>query len=202
VADAQNVNKGTREKILHSVTELFVRNGYHGTGVQEMGKAVNLGRGALYHHIGSKEELLFEISMALLQAARDATLPYVESSDPPEVKLHNIARALLRHHAERGDGWQVAVREARFLSPEHQEQVRLARNEFEQLWHDVLFEGAQARAWGPVDDIDVRGILGLFNFTARWVRPDGPLSPDEIADRYVDLVVNGLASRSHGAPAR
>jgi AcrR family transcriptional regulator len=44
----------SRERILTEVTRLFVDKGYHGTGVQEISDAVGLGRGALYHHIGSK----------------------------------------------------------------------------------------------------------------------------------------------------
>ena len=186
---------GTREKILDTVTELFVQNGYHGTGVQEIGKAVNLGRGALYHHIGSKEQILFEISMSLLQLALDATLPYVETDDPSDVKLRNISRALLRHHAEHGDGWQVAIRESRFLSPEHQAEVRDSRQRFEQIWHDVLGAGAREGLWRPVDDLDVRAVLGMFNYTARWMRPDGPVPPEEIADRYVALILDGLRDR-------
>jgi AcrR family transcriptional regulator len=182
----------TREKILHTVTELFVRKGYHGTGVQEISKAVNLGRGALYHHIGSKEQILFEISMSLLNVAREATVPFVETGDPPDVKLRNISRALLRHHATHGDGWQVAVREARFLSEEHRRQVLDARRDFEQIWYRVLREGAEAGLWRPVDGVDVRGVLGMFDHTARWMRPDGTLEPRQIADRYVDLLLNGL----------
>lgn len=187
--------KGTRGKILDTVTKLFIENGFHGTGVQEIGKATNLGRGALYHHIGSKEQVLFEISMALLRDAREATMPYVETDDSADIKLRNISRALLRHHAEHGDGWQVAVREARFLSPYHHTEVLQARRDFERIWYDVLREGAVQKLWGPVDSLDVRAVLGMFNYTARWMRADGPVSPDDIADRYVDLLLNGLKSR-------
>src|SRR5436309_3637837 len=51
-----------REEILQIAARLFAENGYHGTGIAELGEAVGLGKGALYHHIGSKEDLLYEIS--------------------------------------------------------------------------------------------------------------------------------------------
>ena len=188
-------SQATREKILETVTALFVEKGYHGTGVQEISKAVNLGRGALYYHIGSKEQVLFDISISLLQRAYDATVPHVRTDDPPQVKLRNIARALLRHHAAHGDGWQVAIREARFLSEEHQRKVLEARREFERIWQEVLEEGARAGAWRQVDGVDVRAVLGMFNYTARWMRPDGPLTPEQIADRFVDLLLDGLRGR-------
>ena len=185
-------SNATREMILDTVTELFVENGYHGTGVQEISKAVNLGRGALYHHIGSKEQVLFDISISLLREALAATLPFAEADDPPDVKFRNIARALLAHHAAHGGGWQVAVREARFLSEGHRKQILQARQEFERVWFRVLGEGAEAGLWRPVQGVEVRGVLGMFNYTARWMRKDGPLTPEEIADRYVDLLLDGL----------
>ncbi|HEX4247960.1 MAG TPA: helix-turn-helix domain-containing protein, partial [Pseudonocardia sp.] len=54
-------------KIIAVATELFARQGYHATGVAELGRAVGLGAGALYHHIGSKEELLLTIVRAHLE---------------------------------------------------------------------------------------------------------------------------------------
>jgi hypothetical protein len=32
----------------------------------------------------------------------------------------------------------------------------------------------------------------MFNSAARWLNPAGPLQPEQIADRYVDLLLHGL----------
>ena len=40
---------------------MFARSGYHATGIDELCEANELGKGALYHYIGSKEELLAAI---------------------------------------------------------------------------------------------------------------------------------------------
>ncbi|MBL7488174.1 TetR/AcrR family transcriptional regulator [Frankia sp. AgB1.9] len=184
-----------RQRILDEVTRLFVEKGYHGVGIQEISDAVGLKRGGLYHHIGSKELLLFEISMTLLRQATEITEPIVADDGPPDARLRALARALLRHHLTHGDGWSVAIHEARFLSDEHRKEVIAARDEFEQIWRDVLDEGAARGLWRPVDGVDVRGILGTFNSAARWLRPDGPLPPEQIADRYVDLLLDGLRPR-------
>jgi TetR/AcrR family transcriptional regulator, cholesterol catabolism regulator len=186
----------SRERILDEATRLFIENGYHGTGIQEVSEAVGLGRGALYYHIGSKERLLFEISMTLLQQAISMARPVAEGPAEPGVKLRDLARDLLRHHATHGDGWSVALREARFLSDVHRKEINLARDEYERMWHGVLDEGAAAGMWRPVDDLEVRGVLGMFNSAARWIRLDGPLRPEQIADRYIRLLLDGLRPRS------
>jgi TetR/AcrR family transcriptional regulator, cholesterol catabolism regulator len=188
----ENGNLSSKERILAAGTELFLRNGYHGTGVQELSDAVGMGRGALYYHIGNKEQLLFEISMLLLQQATDAAAPAATSTESPDVKLGELARALLVHQSTYGEAWTVVLSEARFLSDEHRLEVIAARDSYEAIWMQVLKDGAAAGLWREVDGVDIRGILGMLNWSNRWMQPGGALTPEEIADRYVDLIVHGL----------
>ncbi len=50
-----------RSRIRGISAGLFAQKGYAAVGIAEIGDAVGLARGALYHHIGSKEELLYNI---------------------------------------------------------------------------------------------------------------------------------------------
>src|SRR4051812_50166776 len=50
-----------RKAIVDMSARLFARQGYHATGITELCAANDLGKGALYHYIGSKEELLVAI---------------------------------------------------------------------------------------------------------------------------------------------
>ncbi|WP_030621990.1 TetR/AcrR family transcriptional regulator, partial [Streptomyces fulvoviolaceus] len=50
-----------RQKIIDTAAELFARQGYAATSVNDLGRAVGLAKGALYYYIGSKENLLIEI---------------------------------------------------------------------------------------------------------------------------------------------
>ena len=47
-----------RNAIVDTSAKVFARQGYHATGIAELCVANELGKGALYHYIGSKEELL------------------------------------------------------------------------------------------------------------------------------------------------
>jgi hypothetical protein len=38
----------------------------------------------------------------------------------------------------------------------------------------------------------VNGLLGLVNYVHLWYRPDGPDTPEQIADKYSDMVLRGL----------
>ena len=50
-----------RQAIVDTSARIFARQGYHATGITELCAANDLGKGALYHYIGSKEELLVAI---------------------------------------------------------------------------------------------------------------------------------------------
>ena len=50
-----------REEIIDIAARVFAERGYHATSIDHLVQATGLQRGGLYHYIGSKEELLFQI---------------------------------------------------------------------------------------------------------------------------------------------
>jgi AcrR family transcriptional regulator len=182
----------TRQRILDAATALFASKGYHATGVSEIGAAVGLGKGALYHHIQSKEKLLFEISEALVADMVVSARCILELDLPPLAKLYRLADDLLQNLAMHRSRWVVSLYESRALSePRRQELIR-RRDEYEQIWAQVLDDCAAAGLISPVSAVRRRGIVGLLNSTYMWLDPEGPVPIAEVAEQYVDLILNGL----------
>ena len=42
------------------------------------------------------------------------------------------------------------------------------------------------------DPVLVKGLLGMHNYSYLWMREDGRLTPEEIADRFCDILLGGL----------
>jgi TetR/AcrR family transcriptional regulator, cholesterol catabolism regulator len=182
----------SRTRILAAATELFIRKGYAGTSVRELSQVVGVGASTLYHYIGSKEQLLFEITISLLNSALVETRGIVAGEESSEATVRALARSLLQHHALHGDAWSVALHEAGSLSEEHRDLVLTARDEYEALWREEFDRGAGAELWRWLLPVEVRGILGMLNSVPRWMHSDGALSPEEIADCYIDLILGGI----------
>src|SRR2546423_14637890 len=53
--------KARRDEIIDTSARVFARQGYHATGIAELCTVNGLGKGAFYHYIESKEELLAAI---------------------------------------------------------------------------------------------------------------------------------------------
>lgn len=74
------------ERIQKIAADLFATRGYRAVGVAEIGDAVGLGRGALYYHIGSKEDLLFSIVVRYIEDLVISGGDTLETVPDPESK--------------------------------------------------------------------------------------------------------------------
>lgn len=182
----------SRSRILEAATSMFQKYGYHGTSIQKISEAAGIGRGTLYHHIDSKEHLLYQISISLFRSIADGAEAIATSDDGAHTKLRRLAEQIIGHPATKSSAWSVALRDAHVLTEEHHEEVLTERRRFEDQWRNVFAEGTAEGLWAEVSEINLRGILGMFNSTARWVRADGPLGTREIADSFLDVILNGL----------
>jgi TetR/AcrR family transcriptional regulator, cholesterol catabolism regulator len=177
-----------KEQILEQAARLFSRRGYHATSMRDIGEATGMLAGSLYAHIASKEELLYEIVM---QAARQfmGGLETVRSSGlEPEEKLRRAIRAHIDVVAGNVDEARVFHHEWKALTGQRLAETRRLRQRYERLWDEVLrgLPGASDPKFARLL------VLSAANWTYTWYRPDGPLSPDAVADRFTDLLLAGL----------
>ena len=61
----------------------------------------------------------------------------------------------------------------------------------------TIADGVARGEFAPTDPrLAAMLVLSALNGVHAWYRPDGALSPDEIAARYADLLLAGLTARS------
>ena len=192
VGRPQGTNGDTRERVLRVAAELFAAKGYHGTGVAEIGEAAGLQRGALYYHIGSKEDLLLELLRRHVEESLEGEERIAAMDIDPPAKL----RLLLHHHVrtltERRAEAAIYMRDVAVLSGERAKELQALRRRVEKIWEIVVRDGEQAGLFRTADRVVVNGLLGFANYVFLWYRPGGRYTPDEIADVYADLLLNGL----------
>lgn len=155
--------ESNRDEILRISAELFAKSGYHGTGISDLGAAVGLGRGALYHYIGSKETILYEISSRQLAQMNNLADELALTEKDPEKRLRGLARALLRNIAEHRAEWTVFFREYHALTGERRDRVIAARERYEAHWRNALDQGVRDGQFRPLPTLMVKGLLGMFN---------------------------------------
>lgn len=183
-----------REAELHATaTRLFRQRGYHATSMQDLGEALGMNRGSLYHYINGKDELLWAILNRALDVLEVRVLPILEGDAPAVDRLTGAIREHLRVAADHADELSLIQIELRALDRDRQKEIIDRRNAYENRWRAAIEDGI---ADGSLRGFDVRlagiGILSACNWFTQWYRPDGRLGVDEIADAFAELFLGGL----------
>jgi len=183
----------TREDILEAAAQVFRQKGFHGASMQDIAKAVNLQKPSLYHHVSSKQEILLALLNRALELLLERISAIANQDIPADKKLQEMVRTYLQILAENTDLSAVLLFEHRSLERKQHAQHVPNRDKFEAMWRSVLEEGVAARLFVCDDPaLTTRAILGILNWTITWYHPDGTLEIDQIADRYSNLLLNGL----------
>lgn len=183
-----------REAELHAAaTRLFRQRGYHATSMQDLGEALGMNRGSLYHYINGKDELLWAILNRALDVLEIRVLPILDADERAVDRLTGAIREHLRVAADHADELSLIQIELRALDPDRQREIIDRRNAYENRWRAAIDDGI---ADGSLRPFDVRlagiGILSACNWFTQWYRPDGRLSVDEIAEAFSELFLTGL----------
>ena len=183
----------TRDDILEAAAQVFRQKGFHGASMANIAEAVNLQKASLYHHVSSKQEILFELLDRALELLLERISPIASLNLPADQRLCQMIREYLQILAENTDLSAVLLFEHRSLEGRQHARHVPNRDKFENLWRDVLRDGVRTRQF-VCDDIalSVRAILGILNWTITWYRPNGSLTVEQIADHYSNLLLNGL----------
>ena len=180
-------------RILRAAAELFAEYGYHGVGVAQLEKAVGLQRGALYHHIGNKEALLYEISTSQLVVMVDAAERIEREVADPEQRIRRLAEAVMENVAEHKLEWTVHYRDFSALTGDRLSHVLELRARYERVWMDGIRSGVTAGEFLPLaDSVVAKGIMGMFNFSYIWLDSAGRLTPRKIAELFCDAFLDGI----------
>jgi AcrR family transcriptional regulator len=173
---------------------LFAERGFSATGVNELGEVVGLGRGALYHYIGSKASLLVEIHkriMEPLQAALDQILaaPVSWSAKLRLASINHLTiQARMINHS------RVISAEIKHLQPDELKAYERSRVLYERGWAAIL-EGGQAAGEFRIEDLSITrlALLGMHNYTVQWIQPRGAMSSAEISRHYCRIIMMGIS---------
>jgi TetR/AcrR family transcriptional regulator, cholesterol catabolism regulator len=192
-----------RETIIDTSARVFARGGYHATGITELCAANGLGKGALYHYIGSKEELLAAIHDRVMDEVMIGADRVAAAGGSPSAQLAMLGDELLDVIHRYPDHVWVFLHEFPALTDGRADRFRGRRREYERRVETVLSAGIDA---GEFRDVDPRltalAWLGMHNYTYLWLKAGGRLSARDVAKPFADIFIHGIASPRSAKRAR
>ena len=179
----------TQQRIVDASLGLFAARGFHGTGIRHIAEAAGISTAALYHYMGTKEDLLLHIMReCMIRLTSSAQLAMANLAGPAR-HLVCLARVLVITEAT----YRLTIvgdTEIRVLSPEGANEIIPLRDEHERLWAQTISAGVATGSFHVDDPALTRfALLEMCTGVAHWFYPSGRLPLSEIASRYGDMVL-------------
>jgi AcrR family transcriptional regulator len=189
-----------RETILSQAAELFARQGFVGTSMNQVAQACGLSKPALYHYVRDKSDLLFEIAtthVARLHALIDEVALGDTVHPPPADATAHVRRLIERfvlEYAGARHAHRVLTEDVKFLEPADQARVLELQRQVVSSFANAI---AQVRPDLVAADLHkplAMLLFGMMNWLFTWLQPDGKLSHADMAPVVADLFLGGLGA--------
>lgn len=182
-----------REAVLRTAAQLFNEKGFHAVSLDEVAERLNVTKPTLYYYVKSKDEILAECVRSGLELMQEA----IARSDKAGGTAIDKLVAAMRKYAEivTMDFGKCLIRVGEDpLPPESRREVRRLKAEIDREFRHLIEQGI---AEGSLRDVDPKlaafTLAGALSWIGRWYRADGPLTPDQIADQCIGVLMGGLA---------
>ncbi len=193
----------TREEILNVATEIFAERGYHGTTVRDIATTTDVQPSVIYHHFGSKEDLLFAILRTSMLTSLDAARTAVAAERGSVGELSALIQANVRVDALRPFAAIVSDAELDALSEPHLAAIRELRREYENLIAGIIERGRAEELFSvPSTRLTVYAIARMCNGVGQWCDPSDSDQVELLGQRYTHLILASLGYSAPGSGSR
>ena len=182
-------------EICRVAARVFYEKGYDGASMQDIAEAVGLTKAGLYHHVSSKDTLLFEIMNYGMDILDENVLAKVKDIADPQEKLR---RTILGHidlvARFRDMEITVILHENRSLKGSLRQQINARKRAYIAYLEDMI-RRVQEQSGEPAKlspHIAAFAVLGMINWLYQWYHLEGPVKQEEISSAYVDFFFRGL----------
>jgi AcrR family transcriptional regulator len=184
-------HEGTRGRILRAALELFAHVGFHGASIRAIADAAGMQTATMYGQFLSKDAMLEELMVAGHEAWGDAVAAGVEEAGPtPAEQLVAMVRTNVLHHIRYAMVAVVSNGELHSLSAPAATKVIGLRRRVEDLVVGIIDAGVRDGSFAPQDPaITMLAIGGMSLRVANWYPGRFDYSPEELADRYAELIL-------------
>lgn len=192
--------RSRKAQIDRTATALFRSRGFAATSMRELATELGLEAGSLYSHIKSKEEILHRVCFGLAESFfAGFAAATSEDSAPVATQLRQAIEAHVRVLTRDSAASTVFLHEWRHLSEPARTEFLALRDRYEAAFRALIERGiAQGELHAPDAAFAALTLLASLNWLPAWYRPDGKLTPDEIAHRLAEQLLQGLEDRRVG----
>lgn len=189
----QAESRSVREKILAAAVQLFAEYGYHAAPLRDIASIAGIQAASIYYHYANKQALLVEIMETYMRHLNTNLERILRKQTSPEERLHEAIANHIRLHTTYKAEFFIIDTEIRALEGENRQYALSMRDQYEHLLQELLREGMEQGIFRPSDvKVTSYAIIAMCTEVAKWFRPNGRLTVQQVIDIYSQMVTLGL----------
>jgi AcrR family transcriptional regulator len=183
-----------RHRVFEVAAEVFHRKGYDNTSMSDVATAAGLTKAGLYHHVTSKESLLYTVLDSGLDLTESYVMKPLEGVSDPVDRLKSMIELHLRLVLEeRNLEVTGLLHECKSLSLADQARINRRKKEYVKMTAGLV---ADVLKKYDITDIDPKlaafALLGMLNWTYQWYKPSGSNSREDIVKNSQHIFLQGI----------
>ena len=187
------VTPARRADVFRAAAELMVEKGYGGTSIGDIAQAVGMTKAGLYHHISSKQDMLYQILNHAMDELERIVITPVRLIEDPEERLRQLMRLHIQGSVEHGLAFTVLMSEMNHLAPAQQKKIRGRISEYHALIRETLRELADDGRLRSLDvNIATMHIMNAMTGIARWKPQDFTRDMDHLINETIAYTMAAL----------
>src|SRR5499427_537897 len=184
----------TRNRVFEVAAEVFHRKGYDNTSMSDVASAAGLTKAGLYHHVSSKESLLFTVLDVGLDLTESYVMKPLEAISDPLERLKTMIELHLRLVLEeRNLEVTGLLHECKTLAPGDRTRINRRKKEYVKMSTKLIADVLKKYA---ITDINPKlaafALLGMLNWTYQWYKTSGSNSREEIVKGFQQIFLQGI----------
>lgn len=195
-----------RLHILRCASELFARQGYRKTSMDEVARAAGVAKGTVYSYFAAKIDLLISATAMEKREAMTAMGEVLDPTRPAEERLRKYIEMILVLPSRMPIGTALMAGDqelAAVMSELPPELVQQGTDDRRRMLAHLIDEAARPHTWTERelgDRADVIAGLVFLSTHLQAAHVRGDLSLERYAEILADLVVGGLRKRTESEP--
>ena len=172
---------------------MFREKGFSATSMRDLAEMVGIEAASLYNHIQSKSEILQEI---IFRMANDCNV-HLEELESSKLSSIKKIESLIRFHVQmmisKCDDYTVMINEWMHLSEPYLTNFNIQRHQYVVKMERIVADGFQQKEMKGISPyVAVLTILSSVRGLEFWHRSSQKITPKEIEDNMVNLLISGL----------
>lgn len=184
-----------RQAVLQTAAQLFNERGFHATSLDDIAERLHVTKPTLYYYVKSKDEILLECVRSALVMMHEG----IEAVRLGGGRALDQLIACMRIYAgivtEEFGKCVIRIGEDPLPAPLKKE-LRQLKADIDREFRRLIADGIQEGSLIACDPKMAAFMLGgALSWIGRWYREDGDLTPEQITDQAVELLLGGILVR-------